>query len=219
MQSSHRTSHEWKASPVVVLPIAFSGDDAALVAAVLSGRPGAKAEFFNRYAGDVERLLTHILGFDRELPDILQETYARAYSSLGSLKDPTALKRWLLGVASRTAQKVLRTRARRAWLRYFTDDAEESRHEPITMGVDVQSVRAVRAVYEILEGLTVEQRVAFTLRFIDGMDVGEVAEVLGVSLSTAKRRLKRAQTRFVARAQREPILADWLERGRQWQTL
>jgi RNA polymerase sigma-70 factor (ECF subfamily) len=219
MQSSQRATHDWPTSSVVVLPVAFSGDDATLVAAVREGRPGARAEFFNRYAGDVERLLTHILGFDRELSDILQETYTRAFASLDSLKDPTALKRWLLGVASRTAQKVLRTRARRAWLRYFTDDADESRHEPVTMGVDVQSVRAVRAVYAILEGLTVDQRVAFTLRFVDGMDVGEVAEALGVSLSTAKRRLRRAQTRFVARAQREPMLSDWLARGRQWQTL
>lgn len=199
-----------------MLPVSASDDDAVLVAAVREGRAGAKAELFNRYVGDVERLLTHILGFDRDLADILQETYAHAFASLHTLKEPAALKHWLFGVASRTAQKALRTRARRAWLRHFVDEADESRHEPVTPGVDVQSVQAVRAVYAILERLPPEQRVAFTLRFVDAMDVGEVARLLGISLSTAKRRILRARTRFVARAQRDPMLADWLERGSRW---
>ncbi|MFZ5895149.1 MAG: RNA polymerase sigma factor [Myxococcota bacterium] len=206
------------ASSLVVLPVAFSGDDAALVAAVREGRPGAKAEFFNRYVNDVERLLTHILGFDRDFADILQETYTRAFASLHTLNEPSALKQWLFGVASRTAHKVLRARARRAWLRPFVDEADESRNEPIAAGIDPQAAHAVRAVYAILERFPSEQRVAFTLRFIEAMELIEVAEVLGVSLSTAKRRILRAQTRFVAAAKQNPMLADWLERGGRWKS-
>ncbi|HET9956022.1 MAG TPA: RNA polymerase sigma factor [Polyangiaceae bacterium] len=217
MPSSQRANYSRpSASPVVTLPVGFAGDDIALVAAIREGRPAAKAEFFNRYVRDVERMLTHILGPDRELADVLQETYTRAFASLPSLKNPSALKPWLFGVASRTAQKLLRARARRAWLRYFVDDAEEARYEPVTTGLDPQTLHAVHAVYGILDQLPTDQRVAFSLRFIDSMELTEMAEVLGVSLSTAKRRIARAQARFVAAASKNRILSEWLERGGRW---
>lgn len=120
-------------SAVAVLPLPFAGDDAALVAAIREGRPGAKAEFFNRYANHVERVVTHVIGFDSELADILQETYASALGSIHSLKDGSALRPWLFGIATRTARKVLRSRSRRRWLRCFIDDEDEARHEPIAL--------------------------------------------------------------------------------------
>jgi len=217
MPSTSRVPNRSESSPVLVLHTGFSGDDTALVAAVREGRPGAKAEFFNRYAKQVERCLTHILGFERELADVLQETYTNAYAALHSLSEPAALKPWLMGIAARTAYKVLRGRSRRAWLRFFVDDAEEARYAPVAPHADHHLLHAVRAVYAVLDRLPAEERLAFTLRFIEGMDLIEVAAAMSTSLSTAKRRLARAQTRFLACAQDNALLTDWLARGGRWQ--
>lgn len=217
MPSSSRAHNRSDGSPVLVLPTAFSGTDEALVAAVREGRPGAKAEFFNRYSKQVERCLTHILGFERELADVLQETYTNAYGGLHTLSEPAALKPWLMGIAARTAYKLLRGRSRRAWLRFFVDDVEEARHEPAAPHADHQVLQAVREVYAVLDRFPVEERLAFTLRFIEGMELMEVAAATNASLSTAKRRLTRAQARFLTQARRNVLLADWLERGGRWQ--
>jgi RNA polymerase sigma-70 factor (ECF subfamily) len=197
------------------VPLAFNGDETALVEALRAHHPGAKAAFFQRYIKLVERMTTHVLGFDAELADVLQEVFAAALSSLHTLHDPTALEPWLSTVAVLTARKVLRGRSRRSWLRRFTDSAEDERYEPATAGVDVEARRALRAVYTVLAKLPADERIAFALRFIDGMELTEVAAACSVSLATIKRRLARAERRFLANARNYPELGSWIG-GSRW---
>lgn len=201
----------------VVLPLAFTGDEAALVEALRANHPGAKAAFFQRYVRPVERIITHVIGFDAELADILQEVFVGALASIHSLQDPSALQPWLARVATLTARKVLRGRSRRAWVRRFVDSAEEDRYEPAASGVDVEARRALRSVYTTLNDLPTDERIAFALRFIDGMELTEVAASCHVSLATIKRRLGRAERRFLAIARKYPELAQWIDGGSRWQ--
>ena len=146
----------------------------------------------------------------------MQETYTLALASIDALKDGSALKPWLFGIATRTARKVLRTRSRRRWLRYFIDDEDEARHEPLAVGPDAEAVQTLRAVYSILDRLSVDDRIAFSLRFIEGLELEELAETCGVSLATTKRRLRRAQDRFLLAAKRNAMLLERLEQGGRW---
>jgi RNA polymerase sigma-70 factor (ECF subfamily) len=201
----------------VVLPLAFTGDDRALVEALRANHPGAKAALFHRHVRWVERLITHVIGFDAELPDILQEVFARALASIHTLKDPGALQPWLGRVTTHTARKVLRTRSRRTWIRRFTDSSEEERFEPAGTPFDPEARQALHAVYRALDTLPADERIAFALRFIDGMELTEVAASCDVSLATIKRRLARSERRFALAARKHPELTPWLEGGSRWQ--
>lgn len=200
----------------VLVPISFSGDERALVEALCAHHPGAKAAFFQRYVQHVERIITHVLGFDAELADVLQDVFTAALSSIHRLQDPSALEAWLATIAANTARKVLRSRVRRRWLRRFVDSAEEDRYEPVDAGVDMEGRRAVRGVYAVLSRLPTDERIAFALRFIDGMELTEVASACQVSLATIKRRLSKAERRFVANARNQPELSAWLKGGSRW---
>jgi RNA polymerase sigma-70 factor (ECF subfamily) len=68
----------------------------------------------------------------------------------------------------------------------------------------------------VLEQMRVDDRMAFTMRFIHGMTLPDAAEACGVSLATLKRRLVRAEKAFLEAAQKRPILEYWLERGTRW---
>ncbi len=206
-----------RASEGVLVPLAFTGDTAALVEALRANHPGAKAAFFQRYVKHVERIITHVLGFDAELADVLQDVFAGALSSIHTLQDPSALEAWLSRVAALTARKVLRGRSRRAWLRRFVDSAEEDRYEPAASALDVEGRRALRAFYTVLGRLPADERIAFALRFVDGMELTEVAAACQVSLATIKRRLSRAESRFLANARNYPELSQWLSGGSRWQ--
>jgi RNA polymerase sigma-70 factor (ECF subfamily) len=204
----------------VVLPLAFGGDDAALVAAVKDGNGAAKAALFQRYSSFVERVITHVLGFDAELADILQEVFLNALSSIHLLKDPRLLRPWLYRVATLTARKVLRRRSRRKWLRLFADREEEARWEIEHARDDAsnESRRALRAVYAVLGRLPADERIAFALRYMEGLELTEVAGACSVSLATIKRRLRRAEQRFTKACGRHPELRDWLEGGARWES-
>jgi RNA polymerase sigma-70 factor (ECF subfamily) len=203
----------------VVLTLAFMGDDVALVKALKANHPGAKAALFDRYAGHVERVVYHVLGVDSEIKDVLHDSFVNAFASIHGLSDPSALKAWLSRVAALTARKVLRTRSRRAWLRLFSDAAQEERYEPVVYGSSVEDMQTVRETYAVLDQMPVDERMVFTLRFIEGMDLIEVAAACDVSLATVKRRLRRAEERFNRMAARRPVLAEQLKGGATCQDL
>jgi RNA polymerase sigma-70 factor, ECF subfamily len=201
---------------VVSLPF-VAESDAALVHGLRADHPGAKAAFFARYAPEVERLITHLIGFDRELADILQEVFVQALSSVHGLRDPSALKPWLFRIATHSARRTLRSRSRRSWLRFFVDSEEEKRNEPTARALDVEGAESVEAVYAVLRNMPANERIAFALRHIDGMELTEVAAACSVSLATIKRRLRRAEERFFKLAHSHPTLRVWVEESSRWQ--
>jgi RNA polymerase sigma-70 factor (ECF subfamily) len=186
------------------------GDDAALVSALMRGDPAARAELFDRHAQHVQRVIARVLGYDIELADVLHEVFARALAQIDRLEDPAALKWWLTTVAVFASREHIRRRTRGRWLRFF---ANEDLPELPVASANEEVRESLRRTYAVLDRLGVDDRIAFSLRFIEGLDLGEVAAACGVSLNTIKRRLARAERRFIALARREPALHDWLERG------
>jgi RNA polymerase sigma-70 factor (ECF subfamily) len=197
-----------EAAEVRALP--FQGDNAALVAGVLRGHPGAAAAFHDRYARRIYGLIYRLIGPSVDLEDVLHDTFVRALEALPKLKDPEALDAWVMGVAVRTARTRLQSRARRWWLRLMPHDCLP---EPAAPEHDPIVAEALSAIYRVLDTLSVDDRVAFVLRCGSGMTVDEAAHAAGVSRSTLKRRLQRAETAFATRARLEPALEPWLSRG------
>ena len=81
-----------------------AADEAAQIQAVLAGDAGARAAFFDRHAGLVQRVLARSLGADSELEDLLHDVFVEAFGSLRGLRDPRAIRPWLVGVAAHTAR-------------------------------------------------------------------------------------------------------------------
>ncbi|MBW2732056.1 MAG: RNA polymerase sigma factor [Deltaproteobacteria bacterium] len=196
-----------------VMSVGFMGDDSALVAALQSGHPGAPAALFDRYGQHVQRVLANVLGLDPELADLLHEVFAQALKSVRGIKDGERLKAWLTTIAVHTARGCIRSRTRRRWLRF---GATEELPEAVAQGVSDEAREAMRSTYELLGALSADLRIPFTLRFIHGMELTDVAESCGVSLATIKRRLAKAERTFIARARREPTLVSWIAEGSRW---
>lgn len=194
------------------LPI--SEGDAALVAALRSGHAGAPSLLVERYGRYVERLLTRVVGLDPELPDLLHEVFVRALQCIHELRAPGALKGWLGSMALFTARAWLRERAsRRRWVSLLAPSELPERPAAVP-GPEVNE--ALRRTYAILNTIGTEERIVFALRFVDGMSLGEIAEVTGASLSTVKRRLGRAKERFVKLASQDAALRDRLAGSPRW---
>lgn len=188
-----------------VIPLALPLSDAALVAALLSGSPGARDVLCDRYAGDVARVLQRILGSDSDLQDVAQDVFIAALGSLHKLRKPEALRSWLIGIAVKKAKHRIHRRSR--W--YFLDDTRFSENHP-SVAPQAELSEAVRAAYDLLGTLPADERIAFALRFIDGMELTDVAAACDVSLSTIKRRVLRAQKKFFERAARIDTLREWV---------
>jgi RNA polymerase sigma-70 factor (ECF subfamily) len=204
-----------RSSQGVVTPLPSVRDEQALVAGLRAGETWARAAFFDRYAPDVERILRRILGREihTDMADLVHDTFVQALGSLEHLRDPGALRGWMQSIAAHTAYRAIRSRRVRRWLRFW--EPEQLPEVPID-DVDPAVREAYRRTYRALDRLPANERIAFVLRHIEGMDLGQLAETCGVSLSTIKRRLSRAEARFRRAAERDEVLKVWLAEGDRW---
>ena len=184
--------------------------DELLVLALRAGHSDAGTQLFDRYAPHVRRVLVRVMGPDSEILDLVHDVFVTALESVHRLIDPKALRAWLTQIAVFTARARIRRRVRGRVLRFLPFSELP---EPELPPADFEGSQAMQAVYRVLGSLDTDQRIAFALRFVAGMELTEVAATCGVSLATIKRRLTRAQVSFSSAAQREPALSDWLARS------
>jgi len=212
--SSRRSRTEPRSArrPALVrLPLLES--DQAIVAALRSGHDAGGAALYDAYHDHVWRVLVRVLGPDADLKDLVQDVFVEAIDSIHRLAAPDALRGWLASIAVFRARSEIRRRARSRWFPLFSSDHLPEVIAPVaTPEID----EAVRATYRVLAKLPADEQIPFALRFIDGMQVAEIAAACRVSLATVKRRLTRAQKRFLAMARHVPEIVEWLERGTRW---
>lgn len=203
--------------PGVVRPLPQVRDDRALVDGLRAGEAWARAALFDRHAPDVERVLRRILGHElhTDMADLVHDTFVQVLGSLDGLRDAGALRGWIQSIAAHTAYRTIRARRVRRWLRFW--EPEQIPDVPVD-DVDPELREAYRRTYQLLDRMPADERVAFVLRHVEGMDLGQLAETCRVSLSTIKRRLARAESRFSRAAQRDDVLRKWLEEGARWMT-
>jgi RNA polymerase sigma-70 factor (ECF subfamily) len=181
--------------------------DADLVAAFVRAEDWASAAIWERFAPMVQRILYRGVGPGHDVDDLVQEAFLRLFRKLPSLRDGDALKSFVVAVTTRVLQTELRGRWLKRWLGLSDDGRVPDAAAP---GVDLDAREALGRFYRLLDGLGPKQRAAFTLRYIEGLELTEVAAGVGVSLATIKRWLPRVTKRIYKQAERDPLLKAYL---------
>lgn len=193
----------------LVRPSSLAGlDDAGLARAAAEGQPGAAGVVWDRYGALVHGLLRRVLGPGGDVEDQAQETFLQFFREVKNLRDPGALRPFLLGIAVRVARSALRRRRLRRW--FSLTDSGALPDEPAE-GVDEGAREAVARLYALLDRLDDRARLLFVLRHIEGLELAETAQASGMSLATAKRHLAKVTARVHAMAERDPLLAAYVE--------
>jgi RNA polymerase sigma-70 factor, ECF subfamily len=115
--------------------------------------------------------------------DVVQETYLRARSRIGQLRNPTALEAWLVRIALNEARSVARRRARHQEPLGQMDPPSRSRDRDV-------------ALLELVDALPLRERMAVVLHYGYGYGLAEVAGIVGISHINARTVLFRARRRL-----------------------
>jgi RNA polymerase sigma-70 factor (ECF subfamily) len=183
--------------------------DAALVARVLAREPRAAGRMWDRYASLVRRILRRMLG-PVDVEDAVQDAFLRLFRDLGSLRDPSALRSYLIGIALHVAKSELRRRRARRWL-LLSDDGTVGEPDALAADEGDEPRAAVLRLYGVLDRIGDERRTVFVLRYVEGLELAELSAVLDCSLATTKRRVADAARRVALLAAADPLLAPYLE--------
>jgi RNA polymerase sigma-70 factor (ECF subfamily) len=183
-------------------------DDATLAHALIAREPQAPRVLWQRFAPMVFRMLKRTLGPGHDLEDLAQEVFLCVFEKVRGLREPKALKAFVISVTVLTARHELRRRWVRRWVRLSrTTDAAET--EVVVTTPDTDAREALQRFYKILDRVNVNDRTVFVLRYIEGLELTEVAAAVGLSLATTKRRLTRVWSRVVLLVERDPLLRQY----------
>lgn len=184
-------------------------DDATLAAALRARERGAAVEVWSRYAPLVNGLLRRFFGpHSPDRQDLAQDVFLRFFARIEELRDPAALRGFLIGITLGVAQNELRRARVRRWIRLAPGDELP---EVAVTGFDPEAREATFRLYHVLERVSAEDRALFVTRYVEKMEIAELARALSIPLSTAKRRLSRATRRIAAKMSRDPALARYAE--------
>lgn len=138
--------------------------------------------------------------------ELLQDAFVRAYTHIERYDDTRPFYPWLATIAVRLAQNRLRQHGRT--LRREGASLESAR-EPAAAGGALASLIANergRALWRAVAALPSGERTAVILYYRDGLAVGDVAHVLGVTTGTIKTLLFRARRRLRERLESASVL-------------
>lgn len=194
------------------MPLQPSGaplSDAALARAVSAGDRHAATALWTRYAALVRGVVHRTVGWT-DVDDVVQDVFIVLLRKLHRLRDPDALRSFVVGTAIRVGRTELRRRGVRRYVALTeTGDAPDALHEGAP---DPEARRAVHRLCEVLDEVDDRGRTAFVLRHVEGCELTEVAASLGCSLATTKRSLAKVRERVEAVGREDPWLAAYARR-------
>jgi len=165
------------------------------------GDRSAFSRLVEAYQNPVYNLAYRMLGNSTEAEDAAQETFIRAYTRLHTYDPQRKFSSWLLAIASHYCVDVLRRRR----INYLSIDELPPMTE-LSMPASMQPEQVVvrdqnkSAVQQLLDVLSPAYRTPVILRYWYDMSYAEIAETMGVTVSTIKTRLHRARARLATAA-------------------
>lgn len=157
--------------------------EADLVAACLSGRPGAFDVIVERHRRAVYQLCYRFVGSHEDASDLSQDVFLRAYRGLRSFRGGSSLRTWLYRIGVNVCLNRVSVKtppSEPIQEQQHVDTRSESPSDRI-----IREERAVRVRAAIAQ-LPRKQRAALVLRMYHEMSHQEIAETLGSSVGAVK---------------------------------
>jgi len=171
------------------MAVAANSSGESLVQRAAAGDEAAFARLIAEHNASMARVAYVIVG-DREATlDAVQAAWAIAWRKIGSLRDATQVRSWLVAIAANEARQYAR-RSRRATV-------VDISHAMDRVGAtDPAELAAVVDLERALRRLDSDDRRLLALRFVAGFDSSEIADLIGLSASGVRSRLARLMERL-----------------------
>ena len=147
-------------------------------------------------------------GRNRQLEDLLQDTFIAVFGSIASFRGESSLRTWIDTIAVRVSYRHLSRREPRFQHLQAVADLPAGHPDPER---EAAARAAARRLYALLDQVEAKHRIAYTLHVIDGRPMKDVARVTGASLLAVKNRVWRARAQVDELARRDPLLTEFLD--------
>ncbi|MEO8539005.1 MAG: RNA polymerase sigma factor, partial [bacterium] len=161
--------------------------DSQLIELAQGGDQHAFAELYTRYFDPVYDFVARMTRNRDEAGDIAQDTFLKAMNALGGLQKGASFKSWIFTIARNTALNRIEKSKRTRPLAFEDEDGEEVSFDVVDTDRFSDPEEAAEAnavaslVWQAAAGLDPKQLSLLDLHLRQGLDSGEIADVLGVT--------------------------------------
>jgi RNA polymerase sigma-70 factor (ECF subfamily) len=174
---------------------------AELVQKAGDGNHFAFDQLIDLYQGEIYRMIYYRIRVRMDAEDLTQDVFIRAYRSISRLREPGRFRSWLFTIAVNRVYDYLRKKRVRSIFK-SSDDRTDFQTEAVQLQGPPEALEQVlkadfwRQVGRIAQKLSKMEREVFMLRFLDNLNINEIAQILKKSESTVKTHLYRALEKF-----------------------
>lgn len=186
----------------------MESSDWELVQRTRAGDRDAFRELVERYQRKIAALALGMLRSREDALDVVQETFTKAYESLGRFKGDAAFYTWVYRIAYNLCVDHQRRSAKQPQMSLDADEPGQGPaivledgprpDQPFDRARDSEIARRVR---EAIEGLTPDHRAVILLRELEGLSYAEISQVLDCPKGTVMSRLHYARRQLQNRLQ------------------
>ena len=163
-------------------------DDELLAIRCQLGEPAAFDDLVARWHGPLWAFVRRLTGDDDSAREVLQDAWLRVIRGIPRLRDGSKLRAWLFGITRRTLMDRLRDQYARS--RALDPDTNV---DAIPTEPQIDEIDDLDALERALGELSLLEREAITLFYLQELSLNEVAEALKVPVGTVKSRLFRGR--------------------------
>jgi RNA polymerase sigma-70 factor (ECF subfamily) len=175
-------------------------DDAALAAAARAGDERAFSELMRRHKEAVYRFARRYVGDADEAFDLVQETFASAWSALGGYDPERAMSTWLRRIVLNKCRDWSRRRRVRRFF-FGAESMDAKRAETIaapSAAPDPALEASLSALDDAIAALPAPLKEALLMTAIEGLSHKEAGAMLGISAKAVEMRVWRAKRALAA---------------------
>ena len=165
-------------------------DRSDVIASAAAGDEVAFQRIIAEHHDDMRRVCTYVTRDAVLAEEAVHAAWAIAWKKIGSVREPSSLRPWLMTVAVNELKRLLRKNKRRAQIEVKADATGVPGGIDPATGVDSLDLRTA------VDRLDPDDRALLGMRYVAGFNANELAAVTGKSPAATRQRLKRLLDRL-----------------------
>jgi RNA polymerase sigma-70 factor (ECF subfamily) len=174
------------------LEYGFSNVHQGLIDKSLEGDESAQNRLYMLYSKAMYNSCLRITNDEDDAKDVLQEAFISAFRNLSSYKGEAAFGAWLKRIVVNKAINHIKKRQLETASLDMDQHDLAPENDPLEQDINYSTERIRQAIQKLPKGY----RVVFSLYLLEGYDHQEIADILGITVSTSKSQYNRAKKKL-----------------------
>lgn len=179
-----------------------------------SGDKQAFEDIFDlEYAKVFARIKTNMIGFDQnDIEDVTQDVFVKVFEKINSLENVDAFEAWMMRIARNTAINEIEKRKKIVLFQRVSDEADitqedllENEYVEFKPEENLSRKEIEENLFDILTVLPTHLSLCLQMKEYDGMSYQEIADELGISLSSVKNNIFQCKKKIKVEMQKRKL--------------